>query len=187
MTKAAPERTDFGYLRGWFLPEAKGNHRVAADMARSFLTKPLPSATKTSNLDNPNEEPDMAMIDVQTAPMKDLVNLFNELKPADAKPVKRFASRKSAIDRLRPLMDHTARRAVGIARSWNDPKVKAKRSTRHRVRVSNGKGDPTEYRSVKQAFDELGLPIKEHIHFRMQLKEAGQLEEYGFTWTLVEA
>ena len=74
-------------------------------------------------------------------------------------------------------------RSAAIAKSWKDEEVKAKRSQRHAVRVA-GK----EFRSVRQAFVELNLPLSKHIKFRMELKAAEdqRLEGFGHTWELVE-
>lgn len=74
-------------------------------------------------------------------------------------------------------------RSAAIAKSWTDEEVKAKRSQRHAVRVA-GK----EFRSVRQAFVELNLPLSKHIKFRMELKAAEdqRLEGFGYTWELVE-
>lgn len=74
-----------------------------------------------------------------------------------------------------------AKRSVGVAKSWQDPEVKAKRSTRHFVRV-NGE----EFRSVRAAFIALRLPLNEHIKFRMELKAEGQLNAYGKSWEAFE-
>lgn len=73
-------------------------------------------------------------------------------------------------------------RSAGVSKSWQDPEVRAKRSVRHFVRV-----DGNEHRSVRAAFIALGLPLKEHIRFRMLLKQEGQLEAYGFRWEAIEA
>lgn len=73
-------------------------------------------------------------------------------------------------------------RSAGVAKSWQDPEVRAKRSVRHFVRV-----DGNEHRSVRAAFIALSLPLKEHIRFRMLLKQEGQLEAYGFHWEAIEA
>lgn len=75
-----------------------------------------------------------------------------------------------------------ADRAVAVAKSWKDPKVKAARSARHSVKV-NGK----EYKSVKAAFDALGLPLTGVIKFRMELKAAKNgLTAHGMKWLAVE-
>lgn len=80
------------------------------------------------------------------------------------------------------IKGHSINRSAAIAQSWTDPEVKAKRSERHAVRVGK-----QEFRSVRQAFVELKLPLNEHIKFRMQLKAAGKLNAYGHNWLVIEA
>ena len=70
-----------------------------------------------------------------------------------------------------------ARRSAAIAESWKVPQTWIKRTTRHFVRV-----DGHEYRSVREAFLKMDLPLKEHIQFRMLLKSSGTLKAYGKTW-----
>lgn len=90
-----------------------------------------------------------------------------------------------------PLIDakktpkQSATRSEGIARSWTDPKVAAKRSERHGVEVKP-KGEPWMYfGSVRKAYLELGLPLSGHIKFRIHLKEKKTLKENGRTWKVV--
>lgn len=71
-------------------------------------------------------------------------------------------------------------RSEGVAKSWLDPEVKAKRAQRNGVRV-----DGVEYKSVTKAFEALELPLKMHVKFRMELKAAGKLEEFGHTWEII--
>jgi len=60
-----------------------------------------------------------------------------------------------------------------IAASWLDDGVAAKRMTRNGVMVTvNGKS--AEFKSVRTAFAELGLPDAKHIRFRMLVKAEGQ-------------
>lgn len=83
-------------------------------------------------------------------------------KPAAAKkaPAKKVAAAKPAD------------RSAAIAASWQDKKVRAARISRTAVKVGG-----TEYRSVGEAFRELGLPLGQCIRFRMELKasESGRL------------
>lgn len=72
-------------------------------------------------------------------------------------------------------------RSAAIAESWKDEDVKRRRAQRHAVRV-----DGAEYRSVKAAFEALRLPLKEHIKFRMRLKEEEAMQAYGFFWEVIE-
>lgn len=73
------------------------------------------------------------------------------------------------------------KRSEGVAKSWQDPEIKAKRSQRNKVLV-----DGVEYKSVTQAFKALDLPLKAHVKFRGELKAAGKLEAYDRTWEIVE-
>lgn len=77
-------------------------------------------------------------------------------------------------------------RSEGVARSWFNEEVRIKRSTRHGVVVKSRSGLRQEYRSVRQAFAELGLPLSKHIRFRMELKAEGQLNAHGYSWEIVE-
>lgn len=71
-------------------------------------------------------------------------------------------------------------RAAGIAASWTNPEIAAKRAQRSAVEV-----DGETYRSVRQAFVALGLPLREHIQFRMLLKEKGQMRDYDRNWKII--
>jgi hypothetical protein len=66
--------------------------------------------------------------------------------------------------------DEHERRSAGVKESWKDPSVHAKRVKRDNVSVV-GVGI---YRSVREAFLKLKLPLNKHIKFRMELKEAGE-------------
>lgn len=74
-----------------------------------------------------------------------------------------------------------AARADGIARSWEDKEVAAKRAKRHFVRVNGA-----EFNSVRAAFVALGLPLNKHIKFRMELKAEGNLNAFGRKWEALE-
>lgn len=117
-----------------------------------------------------------------------MIELYNKYSD---KPVKRFSSLSNACQRIRTLADKVREakpkaaptdHSAAIAETWRDPKVKAKRSERHAVRV-NGQ----EYRSVRAAFVALDLPLEKHIKFRMRLKHEGSLTEFGHTWFIIEA
>lgn len=71
-------------------------------------------------------------------------------------------------------------RSTAIAASWNDPTVAAARAERSHVLVKG-----VEYRSVLQAFQQLGLPVQKHIAFRGQLKAAGKLAFNGIVFQIV--
>lgn len=95
------------------------------------------------------------------------------------KPVTRFADRKAAERRTAAMLARlpvaitraapSAQRAASIAASWADPAVAAKRAERTCV-CAGGK----EFGSVRKAFVALGLPLGNHIKFRMALKAAGK-------------
>ena len=76
-------------------------------------------------------------------------------------------------------LDSHARRSLAIAKSWNNPETAAKRSERSKVLV-----DGVLYKSVREAFEALGLPMSKRIRFRMELKAAKSLEAFGVTWTV---
>lgn len=109
---------------------------------------------------------------LSSASTSELVAYYNERAE---KPVKKFADRATAEKRVRPFLEADAATAPkrtlseAIAASWTRPDVAAARSTRNAVRA-NG----TEYRSVREAFRALRLPIEKHIPFRMSLKAAGK-------------
>lgn len=63
-----------------------------------------------------------------------------------------------------------ADRSKAVAKTWADPKVAKARAKHDRV-MASGK----EFRSVKAAFEELKLPLGQHITFRGALKKAGEL------------
>lgn len=145
-------------------------------------------------------------IDVKTAKTSELVAFYNEHAE---KPVKKFATRAKAEERVAALLANLApaapsapapteapaapkapadpeathaKRAAGTARSWQDPVVAAMRSKRYGVTV-----DGQEFRSVAQAFGALNLPMSRHIKFRGELRDAGKLtDDDGRVWTIFE-
>lgn len=77
--------------------------------------------------------------------------------------------------------------STAIAKSWQDPAIKEKRCERHCVFMTDENGKTVEVRSVRQAFVDFSLPLKEHIKFRMELKAAGKIQNrYGFDWEVQE-
>jgi len=60
----------------------------------------------------------------------------------------------------------------GIAKSWDIDSVKEARLTRNGVGVEVS-GERSEYKSLRVAFAELGLPDAKHIKFRGELKKEG--------------
>jgi len=75
---------------------------------------------------------------------------------------------------------HSASRSEAIAKSWEVPETAIKRAQRSAVKV-----DDETYRSVRQAFVALGLPMKMHIAFRMELKEKGKVKAFDHSWKIV--
>lgn len=71
-------------------------------------------------------------------------------------------------------------RSAGIAESWKVAETRRKRCQRSAVEV-----DGVEYRSVRQAFAALGLPMKMHIAFRMELKATGKAAAFGHEWEII--
>lgn len=76
--------------------------------------------------------------------------------------------------------DHGAK----IAASWENPEVYAARVTRNGVTFTTEKGTTT-YKSVREAFEQLGLPLGRHIAFRKELKAAGSLDAFGGKWVVI--
>ena len=133
-------------------------------------------------------------MNVSTATTAELVAFYN--KHSD-KPVKKFADRKTAERRVSALVAEIEQkmaavrpkkaaakstdRSAAIAASWTNKQVAAARATRHAVRV----GDKT-FKSVREAFMVLALPLGQHIKFRGALKAAGKAEFAGRKFRLVE-
>lgn len=142
------------------------------------------------------------LADIKT---KDLVGYYNAHAE---KPVKKFSSRIVAEKRVLELAntiaartklvankakdkkakkpaddeDTTAKRAASCSESWKDEDVAAARKARWHVKV---KGQ--EYRSVRQAFAELGLPDVHHQKFRKELVAAGTATYDGIKFTAIPA
>ena len=143
--------------------------------------------------------------DVVNAKTSELVEFYNEHSD---KPVTKFADRRTAETRVLKLL-HSFRATAEIDRlpqskpepkakkpvnfndirqklhdaqvaSWEIPEVRTARCERSAVDV-----DGETYRSVRAAFEALGLPIHKHISFRMELKESGKLHAFGHEWEIV--
>jgi predicted RNA-binding Zn-ribbon protein involved in translation (DUF1610 family) len=84
-------------------------------------------------------------------------------------------------------------RSAAIAASWKNKDVAARRATRHAVRVTGvgavagvtGAQGTGNYKSVREAFLVLALPLGRHIKFRGALKAAGSAEIQGFKFAIV--
>lgn len=133
--------------------------------------------------------------------LTELVRVYNKLTGAD---LKKFSDKATAVNRVEVALQaaevptytpgaaptkpgrkpkaSTTDRSAAIAASWQDPTTAKKRATRHSVTMGR-----ETYRSVKQAFEILGLPMGQHIPFRMKLKKEGQAifehegKKYKFT------
>lgn len=143
--------------------------------------------------------------DVVNAKTSELIAWYNEHSD---KPVTKFADRRTAEARVLKLL-HSLRTTVEIdhlpqnkpepkakkpvnsndihqtlhdaqVASWKIPEVRTARCERSAVDV-----DGETYRSVRAAFEALGLPIHKHISFRMELKESGKLHAFGHEWEIV--
>jgi hypothetical protein len=77
-------------------------------------------------------------------------------------------------------------RGAAIAASWQDKAVAERRAQRHAVRVQAPNGGEGNYKSVREAFMILALPLGQHIRFRGALKAAGRAEIQGHQFRLVE-
>ncbi|EQB1525428.1 hypothetical protein ACYCEW_004714 [Enterobacter hormaechei] len=122
---------------------------------------------------------------IETAATKDLVTFYNANCEKVGKPtVKKFADRKTAEKRVATLLaelpeekkekkvrtaspeEAAEARRAGIAKSWQDPVTRVKRSTRNAV-IVNG----IHYSSCWEAWQALQLgTVNECIKFRGQLK-----------------
>lgn len=91
------------------------------------------------------------------------------VKPAAAKAPTKVPT-PAKTPKVKKPTQPAANRSDAIAASWKDPKVAAKRAERTHVKASN-----TVYRSVREAFVALGLPLEKHIKFRMELKQVAEM------------
>lgn len=62
-----------------------------------------------------------------------------------------------------------ANMSEAVSRTWKNPETAKLRATHHHVKASG-----TTYRSVKHAFETLGLPLGRHIPFRRLVKVNGE-------------
>ena len=93
-----------------------------------------------------------------------------------------------------PLVDEkkaakkSTTRSAGVAKSWENAEIAAKRAERHGCEVSvkiDGKKQTFYFGSVAKAFAGLGLPASGRIAFRMALKESKTCKENGRNWKIV--
>lgn len=71
--------------------------------------------------------------------------------------------------------------SAGVKESWENPKTREERLTRHGVEVYDGVVFVGKFTSTYQAFVALDLPINKHIPFRGKLKKAGKLYFQKYT------
>jgi hypothetical protein len=145
-------------------------------------------------------------MNLSTATTAELLAFYNEHAN---KPVARFSDRKTAERRVNELMAaikfskpspkkaaalaavtepraSNPDRGAAIAASWQDKAVAERRAQRHAVRVQAPNGGEGNYKSVREAFMILALPLGQHIRFRGALKAAGRAEIQGHQFRLVE-
>lgn len=155
------------------------------------------------------------MIDVRTATTTELVAFYN--KHAD-KQVKKFQDRATAERRVSELLiameiveatkpslhpistaivaevgrkgNSAAKNNEEVRKSWELDHVRAARTTRHGVTVTESRVDfeanHGPYKSTFKAFVALGLPLNKHTTFRAELKKEGKATIGDFTFSLVE-
>lgn len=130
----------------------------------------------------------LTIVTIATLTSKELVAAFNEMAVAlGEKTTARFSDRKTAEKRVAAILarhveafpEVKAKRtaAEGIADSWNDPEVAAKRLTRNTVVV-----DGEEFKSFRKAWAAMGFDDKDHIKFRLVMKSEGQVSVNGKTF-----
>ncbi len=133
----------------------------------------------------------MKTIDITTAKTAELVSFFNaNCRKIGREPVKKFASRAAAIERITALMEAiepmppetNQTRSASIADSWARSEVKTARSARHAVSVGG-----VTYASVAKAFAALGLPANKIVRLRGQLVKTGAATLDGYDFKLVRA
>jgi hypothetical protein len=107
--------------------------------------------------------------------------LVAERQQRAAAPKKGVAPKKGAAESTKVAPKKDVDRSAAISASWADPDVRAARTARAKVRVGG-----VVYRSVREAFQALGLPDSKHIRFRMDLKATGKESFGGHTFVLVE-
>lgn len=141
------------------------------------------------------------MIDIKNAKTAELVSFYNR---HSGRNIKKFQDRATAEARVAALIAEIreeAKETVPVpaasipaeltrtrssaadatAASWLNSEVAAKRKQRSSVLV-----DGVEYSSVRAAYVALDLPLKDHIAFRMHLKEVGKpVEVDGREWVII--
>lgn len=104
----------------------------------------------------------------QTAETKKLFQGTAASKPS-AQPIAAHKEKATPKPKSKPVPRvNIDSRSTAVAASWTNKAVAASRAMRTNVSVSG-----TVYRSVKEAFEKLDLPLGQHIKFRMELKAEG--------------
>ena len=115
--------------------------------------------------------------------MSEMNALVNEYNTLTGKSLKRFSSLEEGRARIEKIKEKLSgggktesfvegekKKKAGIKNSWDDPKVRAARSSRVHVTVA-GHG---EYDSVAKAFIDLKLPKNKIVLFRGRLRDTGK-------------
>lgn len=121
--------------------------------------------------------------DLEKMTAAELIALHNA-NVAEDKQVKKFADKTVAVRRTLQALARVnvekaekkaakpaaVDRSAAIAASWTDPHTRELRAARLHVKVGS-----TNYKSVREAFAALNLPMSRHIKFRGLLRDAGEL------------
>jgi hypothetical protein len=119
---------------------------------------------------------------------------FNSAPPPVGKVVSGFKAPEKKVPKEKALATKVEKKAAAKVKAkraaidlgeaqritWQDDAVRTARSERSAVLV-----DKTEYKSVRAAFEALGLPMSQHIKFRGELKESIKLTRYEHKWEIV--
>lgn len=166
-----------------FSDRATGEKQVTAALERAKMlasAKGLATAGREAN----------AEAKAQAKPVEPAV--ADPVSPAPASepvaaPAPKLQRQKKVKARIDPMLQLPVDRSAAIQRSWTNTAVAAARAQRTAVEVNAvgaDKGEVRQFRSVKQAFEELGLPLGVHIPFRMTLKAQGKhkIEQDGVVY-----
>jgi hypothetical protein len=161
-----------------FSDRATGEKQVAAQLklSSSTLAEEALAAAATAAKSSTKIEATKAVTEVNNGSSATKMK-----KPAALS----LAGQVKAVKKANKIKQHVtpeaADRSAAIALSWSDKEVAAARSLKQRVVVA-GKG---EFRSVKEAFESLGLPLNKHIKFRAELKAEGSKTFDGRKFSIV--
>jgi len=130
--------------------------------------------------------------ELQNIKLTELAEIYNVLAGTS---IQKFASKTVAVERIQhallefevPIYEGQAKPvfaklSAGVAKSWEDPAVRAQRSQRHACLV-----DGVEFPSLQAAYREFDLDQKDHREFRKELKTSlKSIKRHGKTWKLFE-